>query len=415
MINRGQPQTARSTSLSLAPNRFAECKYVLGTMVHFLRLQYRLLSSLLVSHHAVLNTAFSFTTTKPITTMATINRGGIAMVISPAKTLDLKKLSERSDEMELDYDAIATLSAAASAHAESLLCDQDKTCTIVNIMKKKSEAELKTLLSLSPSLAKTAHENWSNFSLESSDDDNIKEKNDHFAIFTFNGPAYQGISAHTCNKSTLSYMSKNLFILDPVYGVLRSLDTMQPYRLEMGVKGIVSNDNSKQGKKDTLVSYWKDSVTSYLGKEMNNNNKSSSAPSILANLASDEYSSSIEISSLPPNTIYLNIIFRHQGRVLSVHAKKARGLMARYLSETNAQTLEDIANFNLENYNCVPINDKDDKWEVVDVVGDNDVQIMKMIFDRSEAPPKNKATAGKRSNTPAASTKQGGKKTKKKK
>ena len=347
--------------------------------------------------------------------MATINRGGITMVISPAKTLDLKKISERSDEMELDYDTIATLSAAASAHStKSMLCDQDKTRTIVNILKKKSEAELKTLLSLSPSLAKTAHEYWSNFSLESSDNNNIKKKNDHFAIFTFNGPAYQGISANTCNKSTLSYMSKNLFILDPVYGVLRSLDTMQPYRLEMGVKGIVANDNSsKPGKKETLASYWKDSITSYLGKELINNNKSSSAPSILANLASDEYSSSIDISSLPPNTIYLNIIFRHQGRVLSVHAKKARGLMARYLSQTNAQTLEDIANFNLENYNCVPIK-KDEKWEVIDVVGDN-VQIMKMIFDRSEAPPKNKAAAGKRSNASAASTKQGGKKTKKKK
>ena len=64
------------------------------------------------------------------------------------------------------------------------------------------------------------------------------------------GPVYQGISAHTCDKSTLSYMSNNLYILDPVYGVLRSLDTMQPYRLEMGVKGIVANDDSnKKGKK----------------------------------------------------------------------------------------------------------------------------------------------------------------------
>lgn len=345
--------------------------------------------------------------------MATINRG-ISMVISPAKTLDLKKLSERRDEMELDYDTIVTMSAAASAHTKSLLCDQDKTRAIVNIMKKKSEAELKTLLSLSPSLAKTAHEYWSNFSLESSDNNNIKKKNDHFAIFTFNGPAFQGVAAHTCDESTLSYMSQNLFILDPVYGVLRSLDTMQPYRLEMGVKGIVSNNNSndkQQGRKETLASYWKDSVTSYLGKEMNYN-KSSSAPSILANLASDEYSSSIDVSSLPSNTIYLNIIFRHQGRVLSVHAKRARGLMARYLSQTNSQTLDDVAKFNLENYNCIP-NEKDEKWTVIDIVGDN-VQIMKMIFDRNEAPPKKKMVGGKRT-AATELTKQGGKKEKKKK
>ena len=339
------------------------------------------------------------------------------MVISPAKTLDLKRLSER-EEMELDHDTIASISSvAASAHTS--LCDEDKTRTIVNIMKKKSEAELKTLLSLSPSLAKTAHQYWSDFTMDSNKDKNKKkDKDDAFALFTFNGPAFLGISPNSCNKSTMSYLSRNLFILDPVYGVLRSLDTMQPYRLEMGVKGIVANDtnnNHNKGKKETLASYWKKSVTSYLGNELNNNMKSSSSSpssslSILANLASDEYSSSIDIASLPANTIYLNVIFRHQGRVLAVHAKRARGLMARYLSQTNAQTLDDVASFNLENY--FNTGEGESKWEVTDVVGDN-VQIMKMVFDRSEAPPK---AGGKRTAAAAAATtKQGGKKSKKKK
>ena len=328
------------------------------------------------------------------------------MVISPAKTLDLKRLSERED-MELDHDTIASISSSAATS----LCDKDKTCTIVNIMKKKSNAELKSLLSLSPSLANTAHQYWSDFTMDSNKDKNKKKDEDYaFAIFTFNGPAFQGISANTCNKSTMTYMSHNLFILDPVYGVLRSLDTMQPYRLEMGVKGIVSLN---KGKKETLASYWKQSVTSYLGNELNNKMKSSSSSSpslsILANLASDEYSSSINIASLPTNTIYLNVIFRHQGRVIAVHAKRARGLMAKYLAQTNAQTLDDVANFNLENYSCIEIDGEDkSKWEVTDVVGDN-VQITKMVFDRSEAPPK---AGGKRT---AASTKRGGKKSKKKK
>ena len=387
-------------------------------MVHLT--SYRLLSSILVSQQAI--KAFSFatttTTTTTTTTMATSNIRGIVMVISPAKTLDLKRLSER-EEMELDHDTIASISSSA-ASVHTYLCDEDKTRSIVNIMKKKSEAELKTLLSLSPSLANTAHKYWSEFTMDSNKDkkNKKKDKDDAFAVFTFNGPAFQGISAHTCNKSTMAYLSRNLFILDPVYGVLRSLDTMQPYRLEMGVKGIVANDtnnNHNKGKKETLAYYWKESVTSYLGNELNNNMKpSSSSPSsslsILANLASDEYSSSIDIASLPANTIYLNVIFRHQGRVLAVHAKRARGLMARYLSETNAQTLDDVASFNLENYLC-SIDGKDkSKWEVTDVVGDN-VQIMKMVFDRSEAPPK---AGGKRTvAAAAASTKQGGKKSKK--
>lgn len=320
------------------------------------------------------------------------------MVISPAKTLDLQPLTERVLE-EVDHGTIAAISSAKYTS----LCDEDKTNTIVQIMKKKSEAELKSLLSLSPSLTKTAYKYWKDFSLEKN------KREDAFAVFTFNGPAFQGISAHNCNKSTLSYMAQNLFVLDAVFGVLRSLDTLQPYRLEMGCKGLVSSsDASKGGKKETLASYWKESVTSYLGRELIKNT-SKEQSSILANLASDEYSSSIDVASLPPNTIYINTVFRHQGRVLAVHAKRARGLMARYLSETNAQTLEDVSNFNLENYSCIDIDGEDNKWEVTNVVGDN-VQVIKMIFDRSEAPPK----AGKRTAAESSSSKKTGKRAKKK-
>ena len=317
------------------------------------------------------------------------------MVISPAKTLDLQPLSER-DELEVDHETIATI----SSEKHTCLCDVDKTNTIVNIMKNKSAAELKSLLSLSPSLTKTTHEYWKNFEMDKN------KASDALAVLTFNGPAFQGLSAHTCDKSTLSYIAQNLFVLDAVYGVLRSLDKLQAYRLEMGCKGVVESSNDTKGKKQTLAAYWKESVTSYLGKELTNTagKGNTSSPAILANLASDEYSSSIDVASLPPNTIYINTVFRHQGRVLAVHAKRARGLMARYLSETKAQTLEDVSNFNLENYSCIDVDGS--KWEVTDVIGDN-VQVVKMIFDRSEAPPK----AGKRA---AASSSKKSKKAKKK-
>ncbi|KAK1738035.1 peroxide stress protein YaaA-like protein [Skeletonema marinoi] len=352
----------------------------------------KILSSLLLSQQATKALSFA--------TMTTVDRG-IAMVISPAKTLDLQPLHEREDIM-VDHETIAGISSAKHTSR----CDQDKTNEIVNIMKMKSEAELKSLLSLSPSLSKTAYQYWQDFSIM---DSKKRKDDDAFAIFTFNGPAFQGISAHQCNKTTLSYMAQNLFVLDAVFGVLRSLDTLQPYRLEMGCKGVVATINAK-GKKETLASYWKESVTSYLGKELLSSSKGKApSPAILANLASDEYSSSIDVASLPPNTIYINAIFRHQGRVLAVHAKRARGLMARYLSDTNAQTLEDVSNFNLENYNCIDIDDEDNKWEVTDIVGDN-VQVIKMIFDRNEAPPK----AGKRTAAPSTSSKKGGKKAKKK-
>jgi cytoplasmic iron level regulating protein YaaA (DUF328/UPF0246 family) len=353
--------------------------------------RYTLLSSILLSQQA----------TKVLSLATMVSGGvdrGIAMVISPAKTLDLQPLHEREFMDDgVDHETIAAISSAK----RTSLCDQDKTHTIVNIMKKKSETELKSLLSLSPPLAKTAHMYWQDFSMDKN------KREDAFAVFTFNGPAFQGISAHNCNKSTLSYMAQNLFILDPVFGVLRSLDTLQPYRLEMGCKGVVSSCDPN-AKKETLASYWKESVTSYLGRELIKSANKEQSASILANLASDEYSSSIDVASLPPNTIYINAVFRHQGRILAVHSKRARGLMARYLSETNAKTLEDVSNFNLENYTCIGTDAKNKKWEVTDVVGDN-VQVIKMIFDRSDAPP----NAGKRTAAQSSLSKKEGRKAKK--
>lgn len=221
---------------------------------------------------------------------------------------------------------------------------------------------------------------WSDFTLDKKPNSYLRP-----AIFTFSGPAFQGLSPLTCAATTLSNLASQLFILDPVYGVLRSLDGIQPYRLEMGCKGVLESEGGGKGKKDTLASFWKESVTTYLGRALAATSDGSSDESpILANLASEEYSSSIDISSLPRNTIFLNVVFRHQGRVLAVHAKRARGLMARYLAENSSKTLEDVSKFDLEGYGCIEV-DGSGCWETIDTVGDN-VRVVKMTFDRSEAP-----------------------------
>lgn len=202
----------------------------------------------------------------------------------------------------------------------------------------------------------------------------------YFGVFTFSGPAFQqGIIPQNCNISTLSYMAKNLYILDSVYGVLRAMDRMQPYRLEMGCKGVVDVEDSK--KKESLATYWKDSITAHLGNQLSIS--SNNGGPILANLASEEYSSSVDIASLPANTIFVNIIFRHKGRVIAVHAKRARGLMVRYIAESDAKSLSDISHFDLEGYQCTSAGEE--KWETIDVVGDN-VQIVNMVFDRDDVP-----------------------------
>ena len=216
---------------------------------------------------------------------------------------------------------------------------------------------------------------WSTFNMKTLHSSN------NYGAFTFHGPAYQqGIIPQNCNLSTLTYLAKNLYILDPVYGVLRAMDRIQPYRLEMGCKGLVDVEGST--KKEPLATHWKDSITAHISNQMTSPDD---GPPILANLASEEYSSSVDKSSLPRNTIFVNVIFRHQGRVIAIHAKRARGLMARYIAEQEARTLSDISKFDLENYKCIKANKSNKElWETVDVVGDN-VQIVNMLFDRDDA------------------------------
>ena len=135
------------------------------------------------------------------------------------------------------------------------------------------------------------------------------------------------------SESRLAY---RLFVLDPVYGVLRSLRGMQPYRLEMGCKLFEPSPKGGSGKRQSLVMHWRESVTRYLGEELSssrggigndaNEGGNGGGPRILANLASEEYSVSIHPPSLPPDTILLNVVFRHRERVQTVHAKRNRGV-----------------------------------------------------------------------------------------
>lgn len=316
------------------------------------------------------------------------SKRGIIMVLSPAKTLDLSPLSERKlsvDPISVSYGISQSKNDGTYKPGE--LCNEERTKSICKVMKKKTGSQLKSLLGLSDALSKTALGYWTDFNADEYTKQS-SELNDNFkpAIYTFSGPAFKGLDPQTCTSSTLSYMASHLFILDPVYGVLQSLQSIQPYRLEMGVKLIGD---------EKLSNYWKDSVTTYLGKELVKNTpagkedkgRSNIDGPILANLASDEYSSSIDPALLPPNSIFLNVVFRHKGRVLAVHAKRARGLMARYISENECSTLDDVSKFDWENYAS-----DGEIYEVEKVVGDN-VQIMKMIFNRDDAPPKAAAAA----------------------
>ena len=339
---------------------------------------------------------------------------GIIMVLSPAKTMDLRPLDTR-DYAHDDVTPIAISRIKDENDNEScrdlLLCERTISAGIVDAMKGKTEGELKSILNLSANLAKVARRYWEDFSLDDRDDCSGSNSGsgattdagstDYYkpAMFTFSGPAYQGLSPASCDCEALNYLASRLFIIDPVYGVLRSLQGMRPYRLEMGCRPFLP------GESDNLASRWKRHVSVYLGRELTKIISRASSTSsdddgnegeigegegrggaILVNLASEEYSSAVDAASLPRGTTYLNVVFRHAGRVVSVHAKRARGCMARYLAEAGARTLRDVSEFDREGYRCVEFaNGK--IWEEEgerrgECENDDDVKIVRMIFDR---------------------------------
>jgi len=251
------------------------------------------------------------------------------MILSPAKTLDLTA-----------FTTDVGTSIPDSCHAP------EKTKTIAEFMKKQKESDLAKFLTLSKTLSKTAASYWQDFAVDScSSNSNTKP-----CIFAFSGAAYQGLQISSCSDSELQYLQSCLRIVDPLYGLLRPLDAIQPYRLEMATKGLILESGSAKIK---LAEYWKSAVTARLldeFKDIDANNYK-----VLVNLASDEYLAAVDVSTLEKHGVtVLKVAFKEQGRVVSVHAKRARGLMAKYLAQCQAKSLDDIKRFQMEGYELQP-------------------------------------------------------------
>jgi hypothetical protein len=270
------------------------------------------------------------------------------MILSPAKTLNLSPLEHSPATTTIPH------------------CNVEKTKEIMQAIKQRTHAELGRLLGISANLAQTAHEYWSNMETDISNRDSSVVKP---CIYAFAGTAYDGLQVSSLDEDSLQYLQSNLRIIDPLYGILRPLDTMQPYRLEMATRNVFPNDKSMK-----LATYWQQNVTERLSDDLTNR-----INLILLNLASDEYSAAVDSKSLPTDTQYIQIVFRQEGRVIAVHAKRSRGLMARYLAEIKAESLEDVKSFNMEGYSFV----KDVSNETM------------LVFDRKkqQAPKKRAAAA----------------------
>lgn len=255
------------------------------------------------------------------------NKAEFLMILSPAKTLNLSPL-------EKDQPIPWT----------SPKCSDEKTQEIMKAMKEhaKDATKLSKLLGISAKLAGTAKTYWDEMSLDASEASTLKP-----CGFAFSGAAYQGLQIDTMSVSGLEYLQESLRIVDPLYGFLKPMDAIQPYRLEMATRNVLKDTKNKDIKK--LVDYWKNPIFECTEKSKNK---------VILNLASDEYSAAVD-------ALMIKFVFWTDGRNVSVNSKRARGLMARYLAENNMKSVGEIKKFTEEGYTFKP-QDSDDTTIVFD-------------------------------------------------
>lgn len=206
-----------------------------------------------------------------------------------------------------------------------------KTLELARLMKSKSKEEISTLMDLSQDLAALNFERYQDFSSEL----NPPPSQSYPALFLFQGDVYQGLQANTWDKSAVDYSQSHLAILSGLYGLLKPLDRIQPYRLEMGVR--LSNSCGSN-----LYDFWSDTIT----EELNQQLALHSNP-VLINLASNEYFKSVDEKKLnyPILTINFYENKNNELKMIGIYAKKARGSMAKFLMTNQIDTLQQLKNF----------------------------------------------------------------------
>ena len=234
------------------------------------------------------------------------------IVLSPAKSLNFEKVLPTEKYSEAIF------------LKESLQVNQ--------VLKQKSPAALSELMTISDKLADL---NWQRnqdwkipFTLE----------NARPAIFAFDGDVYTGLDAYSIPIEKLDILQGSVRILSGLYGLLKPLDLMQAYRLEMGTK-LPINDSKN------LYEFWKPIIAKSLNKELQEGE-------LFVNLASNEYFSAVDVKALKVPVVTPEFKDYKDGKlkIISFFAKKARGLMVRYIIDTNAETIEDLKGFNYEGY-----------------------------------------------------------------
>lgn len=201
-----------------------------------------------------------------------------------------------------------------------------------DVLKAKTPKDLAKLMHISDKLAELNWKRFQEWSLPFTPD------NARQAIFAFNGAVYNGLDAYSLKPKQIIDLQDKLRILSGMYGILRPLDLMQPYRLEMGTKLEFKTYKN-------LYAFWRNKVTNALNEELTDNEP-------FVNLASNEYFKVMDIKKL--KTKIFTPIFKDfkngELKIIAIYAKKARGMMLRYIVENEIKNVKDLKGFNMENY-----------------------------------------------------------------
>jgi uncharacterized protein len=234
------------------------------------------------------------------------------IVLSPAKSLNFEK------------------TVPSAIFSDSLFLKEARQ--VHKVLKPKSPAALSDLMDISDKLAELnwqRNQDWKT---------PFTPQNSRQAVFAFDGDVYSGLDAYSIPIEKLDVLQDRLRILSGLYGLLKPLDLMQAYRLEMGTQLPI-------GESKNLYEFWKPIITKALNKELKKGE-------LFVNLASQEYFSAVDVKALKVPVITPEFKDYKDGKlkIISFFAKKARGLMVRYIIDTNAETVDDLKGFNYEGY-----------------------------------------------------------------
>jgi cytoplasmic iron level regulating protein YaaA (DUF328/UPF0246 family) len=236
------------------------------------------------------------------------------IVLSPAKTLDLDTPPVTKKFTLPDFT--------------------DDAATLIAILRTLSPAQVGTLMQISDPLAQLNVARYASWSHD------FSPQNAKQAVLAFNGDVYTGLDAPTLNTRQLTYVQSHVRILSGLYGLLRPLDLMQPYRLEMGTR--LSNARGKD-----LYAFWGDGVTLALNQLLEQQNAR-----VLVNLASEEYFKVVKprLLAAPVITPVFEDWKNGQYKIISFFAKRARGMLARYAAQNGIKQAEKLKAFDVAGY-----------------------------------------------------------------